>query len=862
MVGSGGGSTGLSTTAGPAPHGHSPGTTGQTDSAAASNARAWANMDGAESLKKPQESGYLDLIASVAQNIGRTTCATLLSDTTAFPDDHLLTDSKENVEELSEETSKNLTKAFAARPSSLFRAGQTLQRHEKKQMVEKGNERVVLNISGLRFETQLSTLRKFPNTLLGNPIKLDRYYDALRDEYFFDRNRPSFDAILYYYQSGGRLRRPVNVPIDVFTEEIHFYEIDEDAIEKYRDDEGFIREDVKVLPENKMQRKIWLLFEYPESSMAARVIAIFSVLVIILSIVIFCIETLPYFKHYQLITVDESQEMPLDDLVPNSNRSSAGHRNGHGEVSEHEACNPVKDPQHCLVIRDHDIPAIEEPFFVVETVCIIWFTFDLLVRFASSPEKIAFFRNIMNFIDIVAIIPYFITLGTMVHEESRSQNQAMSLAILRVIRLVRVFRIFKLSRHSKGLQILGQTLKASTRELGLLVFFLLICVILFSSAVYFAEIDSERTYFKSIPDAFWWAVVTMTTVGYGDMRPVTVWGKLVGSLCAIAGVLTIALPVPVIVSNFNYFYHRETETEDKQTFIHVQSCASYASSSSSEFNSPDLQPNPMEADKINLISTRSQSNRQQEYNDNPIRTTTALVNGDDSKQIGFKQTYEMEPNEVRGRSVLLTKSGTINEQKVSLVDRKSSRRIQQSHSTDDQLISLKRTAAFEETSNEDDKRLSNEHKLIQDPLKNCPPEPDEQSPPVYPGLARSRSAQSKVGSPTECMKCVKRPTEKHLTECLPDHTTNEHIQKTYRQAPIDNTAMTPDIPFTTSGGADWRSVAWRSTTTDLPLPSCIDTRQSRPTTFLQRCDWLTSSNRHTGKYSKSRSLEKPIETDV
>ena len=399
------------------------------------------------------------------------------------------------------------------------------------------SERVVVNVSGLRFETQLKTLNQFPDTLLGDPQKRNRFYDPLRNEYFFDRNRPSFDAILYYYQSGGRLRRPVNVPLDVFSEEIKFYELGEMAIEKFREDEGFIKEEEKILPENEFQRKVWLLFEYPESSMPARVVAIFSVLVILLSIVIFCLETLPEFKHYKVLKDNETE-----------NSTS---------------------------FEEDDIPKFNEPFFVIETACIIWFTSELLVRFASCPGKLGFFKNIMNLIDIVAIIPYFITLGTVIADDSKSNNQAMSLAILRVIRLVRVFRIFKLSRHSKGLQILGQTLKASMRELGLLIFFLFIGVILFSSAVYFAEADSDASHFKSIPDAFWWAVVTMTTVGYGDMRPIGFWGKLVGSLCAIAGVLTIALPVPVIVSNFNYFYHRETDNEDKQSYVHVQTCPNF-----------------------------------------------------------------------------------------------------------------------------------------------------------------------------------------------------------------------------------------------------------------------------------------------
>ncbi|XP_008640313.1 PREDICTED: potassium voltage-gated channel subfamily A member 5-like, partial [Corvus brachyrhynchos] len=196
-------------------------------------------------------------------------------------------------------------------------------------------------------------------------------------------------------------------------------------MERFREDEGFIKEEEKPLPRNEFQRQVWLIFEYPESSSSARAIAIVSVLVILISIITFCLETLPEFR--------DERELPVP-LPP-----QGGGLNGTPGDSP-----PMQSPS-----------SLADPFFIIETTCVIWFTFELLVRFFACPSKPEFSRNIMNIIDIVAIIPYFITLGTELAQHQQpgagssngggGQQQAMSLAILRVIRLVRVFRIFKLS---------------------------------------------------------------------------------------------------------------------------------------------------------------------------------------------------------------------------------------------------------------------------------------------------------------------------------------------------------------------------------------------------------------------------------
>ncbi|XP_033367680.1 potassium voltage-gated channel subfamily C member 1-like, partial [Parus major] len=202
-----------------------------------------------------------------------------------------------------------------------------------------------------------------------------------------------------------------------------------------------------------------------------------------------------------------------------------------------------------------------EPFLTyVEGLCVVWFTFEFLMRVSFCPDKRDFIKSSLNIIDFVAILPFYLEVGLRGLSSKAAKDV---LGFLRVVRFVRILRIFKLTRHFVGLRVLGHTLRASTNEFLLLVIFLALGVLIFATMIYYAErigadpddvTGSRHTYFKNIPIGFWWAVVTMTTLGYGDMYPMTWSGMLVGALCALAGVLTIAMPVPVIVNNFGMYY--------------------------------------------------------------------------------------------------------------------------------------------------------------------------------------------------------------------------------------------------------------------------------------------------------------------
>ncbi|KAG7280980.1 hypothetical protein CRUP_016612 [Coryphaenoides rupestris] len=436
-------------------------------------------------------------------------------------------------------------------------------------------DRIVINVGGIRHQTYRSTLRTLPGTRLSwlaEPDAPNHFdYDAKIEEFFFDRHPGVFAHILNYYRT-GKLHCPADVCGPLYEEELAFWGIDETDVEPccwmtYRqhreaeealdsfaggalldlgnddtaepDGEHAEGDDADEMTRrlaqgdaadvrhggswSRWQKRVWALFEDPYSSKYARWVALASLFFILVSITTFCLET-------------------------------------------HEAFNPIINRTELEVVDnvtvEHVYREVETVAFLtyIEGVCVVWFTFEFLMRVTFCPNKLDFVRNALNIIDFVAILPFYLEVGLSGLSSKAAKDV---LGFLRVVRFVRILRIFKLTRHFVGLRVLGHTLRASTNEFLLLIIFLALGVLIFATMIYYAERiganpndprASDHTHFKNIPIGFWWAVVTMTTLGYGDMYPQTTSGMLVGALCALAGVLTIAMPVPVIVNNFGMYY--------------------------------------------------------------------------------------------------------------------------------------------------------------------------------------------------------------------------------------------------------------------------------------------------------------------
>ncbi|KAJ3426387.1 voltage-gated potassium channel [Anaeramoeba flamelloides] len=219
-------------------------------------------------------------------------------------------------------------------------------------------------------------------------------------------------------------------------------------------------------------------------------------------------------------------------------------------------------------------------WFKLETFAVVVFTIEYVCRiqgcylyeYGGTGLK-SFLYDFMNTVDLLAILPFYIELAL-------GGSAASNVGIIRVVRLARVFRIFKFSKYNEGFQLVAKATKKSINGFNLLIFLLSLAIVVFSSVLYFAELggqtfdeekgvwirdmDGSESPFQSIPSTFWWAIVTMTTVGYGDTYPVTNLGKLVAACTMIIGLLVLAFPVTIFGINMGFAYEDEKAKKEAE----------------------------------------------------------------------------------------------------------------------------------------------------------------------------------------------------------------------------------------------------------------------------------------------------------
>uniref|UniRef100_A0A7E4ZQ30 BTB domain-containing protein n=1 Tax=Panagrellus redivivus TaxID=6233 RepID=A0A7E4ZQ30_PANRE len=379
-----------------------------------------------------------------------------------------------------------------------------------------------INVGGVRFIfRRLSSLAALPHEKRV-PL-VDAYFEDT-NEYYYERQPFAFHIVYQFYLI-GRIHQPSQTcPQDVL-DELEFWGINpepyfapcccfeeesdaHDEPEEESDSDKFNQ--FRNLRFANIRRSVWMVIEEPTSSCYAQIFAFLSVMFVLISISGLVLGSIP-------------------DLQVPAKRSA-----------KNMTSNVVleKDP-HPILVR-------------LEYICIVWFSLEYTSKMLVSADRWNTFRQILNIIDFFAILPFIIEMTMLIFGIDTEQLQDLkgALLVIRILRVLRVIRVLKLGRYSSGLQMFGKTLQASFRQLGMMAMVVMTGVIFFSTLVYFLEKDEPDTGFYSIPAACWFTIATMTTVGYGDLTPVTVPGKLVATGAIACGVLVLALPITIIVDNF------------------------------------------------------------------------------------------------------------------------------------------------------------------------------------------------------------------------------------------------------------------------------------------------------------------------
>ena len=193
----------------------------------------------------------------------------------------------------------------------------------------------------------------------------------------------------------------------------------------------------------------------------------------------------------------------------------------------------------------------------VDVLLAAFFLWEFITRAVICPQKWIFFTRSINIVELLAVFPQAIAINLryMVPDMANYPKLYFAYWILLMFDIFRVIRLLKFGKYYVGLRILIVTLRASATEMFFLVYLMVVGAVVFGVAFYYCEVWTAATVID-MPTTIYWAFITMTTVGYGDVVPQTIQGKVIAVLCALAGALFTGLAVPVIADNFDRYYRQ------------------------------------------------------------------------------------------------------------------------------------------------------------------------------------------------------------------------------------------------------------------------------------------------------------------
>jgi voltage-gated potassium channel len=177
--------------------------------------------------------------------------------------------------------------------------------------------------------------------------------------------------------------------------------------------------------------------------------------------------------------------------------------------------------------------------FTVEYILRVW-TANCIPKYKKPfSGNVKFIFSPLAIIDLLAILPFYLPFV------------GIDLRLLRMLRIFRIFRLFKIARYVEALSFIRKVFKRKKEELVISLIFTLFLLLVASSLMYYVENESQPDHFSSIPETMWWGIATLTTVGYGDVYPITPSGKILGGVIAVIGIGLFALPTGILASGFS-----------------------------------------------------------------------------------------------------------------------------------------------------------------------------------------------------------------------------------------------------------------------------------------------------------------------